>query len=321
MASNSKKRKNSSYDNDGFDMKSLGALLVIIIGVAVIIVLVRSMGGSGNGSDSGDVPAATSSESYSQPEASSQVDTPEDVSSEAESQPTFTVTVTGLDGSYSRTNVESANAATLKISSQDSKGFDFSLTLSGTTYAGYAAFVSVDTAQWSYDGNVLSFECSSGSITLSGYKAVNGSYTTAAPTYTDAPESKYDSDIINSSATRSTLSDIMSSDDYSLLKRILDDGSRMGVSESSSEYQTDKNGVGIMVDKKTGMIKYQYELKYEGRCMILCSTDGKVCIGIYNENDGSGELRYYASTSALRSEEPDCIKNYAVAYDLTLTGC
>ncbi len=319
---NSKKKNSNNYENDGFDMKSLGALLVIVIGVAIIIVLARSMGNDETQDSGKAVSSAVSSESYVQPEVSSQVDNPvEEVSSAAESQPSFTVAVSGLDGSYSRTNVESANGATLKISSQDSRGFDFSLTLPSTTYAGYAAFVNGNTAQWSYDGNVFSFECTSGSVTVSGYKSANGKYTTAAPVYTDTPESKYDSAVISSSATRSALSDIMTADDYALFKKIFDEGSYMGVSESSSEYQTDKNGIGVMVDKKTGMIKYQYELKYEGKFMLLCSTDGKVCIGIYNENDGSEELRYYASTSALRSEVPDCIKNYAAAYDFSLVIC
>lgn len=319
-----KKKKKSSYSNDGFDMKSLGALLVIIIGVALIIVLVKSSDGKNTESADTENPSAVNSEVYyEQDETVEDSTTVTDDNTTEETtttttQPAFTVSVSGLDGKYSRTNVESANAATLKISSQDSEGFDFSLSLPGSNYAGYAVFTGETTAQWSYDGNVFTFECASGSVTISGFKAANGKYITGEPTYTDEPESDYDSTIINSSTTRSTLSGIMSSDDYALLKKILNDGNYMGVSQNSSEYQTDKNGVGVMVDKQTGMIKYQYELQYEGRCMVLCSTDGKVCVGIYNENDDTGELRYYASTSSLRSEVPDCIKNYASAYDLEL---
>ncbi len=325
-----KKRKSSSADN-GFDLKSLGALLVIIIGVALIIVLVRAMDKKDNVQETGSSESmGASGEDYGQDydDTVSEVTETEDNEKEepvestpVESEPSFTVTVTGLDGSYNRTNVESAKAAKLKVSGQDSEGFEFSLSLPDTNYAGYAEFVSENTAEWTYDGNVLKFECGSKSVTLSGLKAANGKYISGEPTYTDEPESDYDGNIINASATRSKLSDIMSGDDYSLCKKILSEGSKMGVSQSSSEYQTDKNGAGIMVDKETGMIKYQYELKYEGRCMVLCSSDGKVCIGIYNENDDTGELRYYASSSSLRSSVPGCIKNYAIAYGLELVIC
>ncbi len=331
-----KKRKNSRYDNDGFDMKSLGALLVILIGVAVIILLVKSaeknenVQGTGSGGNPSALTSGISDESGNVlddtddfgdgegfAESTPMESTPLE-SEPTESEPEFTVTVTGLDGTYNRTNVETANAAKLKIVNQDDESFEFSLSLPEGKYAGVAEFVGETTAQWKYDGAVLTFECGDGVIALSGLKAAKGKYITGEPTYTDEKKSNYDANIINSSSVRSKLSGIMSGNDYALFKSILAEGDYMGVSQSSSEYQTDKNGVGVMVDRETGMIKYQYQLKYEGRCMVLCSADGEVCIGIYNENDDTGELRYYASTSSLRSNIPSCIKNYAVAYKLDL---
>ncbi len=327
---NRKRKKSSSYDS-GFDMKSLGSLLVILIGVALIIILVNSAKGNGNIQEAGSADTPSSAGSDASDKIDSVVSKPEDTESEpenteskpteskpTESEPAFTVIVEDLDGTYNRTNVNTASAAKLKILNQDDESFEFSLTLPDTKYAGDAYFVGETTAEWSYDDSTLKFECSSGSITLSGMKEANGKYITGEPTYTDEPEADYDSEVINSSAVRSTLSKIMSKSDYSLLKGILAEGSNMGVSQNSSEYQTDKNGVGIMIDKETGMIKYQYQLKYEGKCMILCSSDGKVCIGIYDENDDTGELRYYASSSSLRSKVPACIKNYAIAYGLDL---
>ncbi len=321
-----RKRKNS-YDSGGFDMKSLGALLVILIGVALIIILVNSAEKSKPSQETGssDKPSAVASDvsdeiedEVSEPDIQDPTESEPTESEPTESEPEFIVTVEDLDGTYNRTNVESSNAAKLKIINQDDEGFEFSLSLPDTKYAGNAEFVGETTAQWNYDGNVLKFECGSKSITLSGLKAANGKYITGEPTYTDEEDSDYDANIINASSTRSALSKIMSKDDYSLLKKLLSEGDNMGISQSSSEYQTDKNGKGIMVDKETGMIKYQYQLKYEGNCMVLCSSDGKVCVGIYNENDDTGELRYYASSSSLRSNVPDCIENYAIAYGLDL---
>lgn len=324
---NKKRRKSSSYDNGGFDMKSLGALLVIIIGIAVIILLVKTANGENTVAEnnSGTPNASVNSDVVN--EENNDVDSDSTTTTTASTEGTtttteakFTVTVEDLDGTYNRTNVESDNAAKLKVSNQDEEGFDFSLSLPDTKYAGYAVFVGETTAQWEYDGNVLEFKCASDSVTISGFKAANGKYISGEPTYTDEPESDYDAGIINASSTRSKMSDIMSSDDYALLKKLLNEGSRMGMSQNNSEYQTDKNGEGIMVDKETGMIKYQYELKYEGKCMVLCSSDGEVCVGIYNENDDTGQLRVYASTSALRSNVPSCIEKYAVAYDLELVA-
>ncbi len=326
MAAKRKKRKNS-YSNDGFDMKSLAALIVIIVGVALIIVLVKNAegnntqeAGSGNPSASVNSDIINEDSGYVETEPENVTSQPENEVSEPE-KPSFTVTVEDLEGTYNRTNVETANGAKLKVTYMDKEGFDFSLSLPEDNYGGYAVFVGETAAEWTYDGKTMRFECGKGSITVSGFKAANGKYITGEPTYTDEPESEYDASIVSSSATRSTLSGIMKGDDYSLFKLIMSDGSAMGISSGSSEYQTDKNGVGVMVDKQTGMMKYQYELKYEGRCMILCSSDGKVCIGIHNENDDTGELRYYASTSALRSDVPTCIRNYASAYGLELVVC
>lgn len=329
------RRKNSRYNDGGFDMKSLGALLVILIGVALIIILVKSTengGGMQEAGSSGNPSAVTSDISdetgntVSEPNYgdNSQEDDPLESdpleSDPTESEPEFTVTVTGLDGTYNRTNVESAKSAKLKVVNQDNESFEFTLSLPEGNYAGVAEFVGETTAQWEYDGSVLKFECGNGTVTLSGLKAANGKYITGEPTYTDEKKSNYDANIINSSSVRSNLSGIMSSNDYSLLKSILSEGDNIGISQNSSEYQTDKNGTGIMVDKETGMIKYQYQLKYEGKCMVLCSADGNVCVGIYNENDDTGELRYYASTSSLRSNVPTCIRNYAVAHKLDLVN-
>ncbi len=319
---NKKRKKKSSYNEGGFDMKSLAALIVIIVGVALIIVLVKSAEGKNQESISGGQPQSSTNDSYDQNNSYAGDSTT--VSSGTGEEETTTASTTSFkvsvnaEGTYNRTNIESANAAKLKVSHQDSEGFDFSLSLPDNNYAGYAMFVGPTTAEWTYDGSTMKLECAEGSITVTGFGSANGKYITGEPTYTDEPESDYDAAIVSSSATLSTLSGLMSSEDYSLFKLILSDGSYMGISQSSSEYQTDKNGVGVMVDKQTGMMKYQYELKYEGRCMILCSADGAVCIGIYNENDDTGELRYYASTSALRSDIPDCIRNYAVAYSLDL---
>lgn len=238
-----------------------------------------------------------------------------EVSSKADSKPS-------REGTYSRTKVKKADAATLIIESDGSDGFSFSLTLPGGKLTGEAKYKDTKTAKYKSGGATLTFSFASGSVSLShsgkaevfGSASPDGKYTAAKPVYIEeqAAKSSYDADVRSSSKVKKALKSTLPAEDYDTVMLILKQGEYPALAASEADY--DKDGRAIFVDRELDCVKYCAFLSGEGEVILICSSDGKIYCAL---NDYS-EMRYYSNDPDRKDKAPKAIVSTAKAYGLEL---
>lgn len=245
------------------------------------------------------------------------------ISQDAGAVDSFSVTVTGANGTYNRTNVSRNEAATLKIEQQDQTGFAFTLNVNGGEVSGYAYFNGANTAAYELAEGLIGFTFENNSVKVYhtmqisnfGGASADGTYIAGTPTYNEetSAASAYDADIRTADTTQAALKSIMSKSDYSLMNSIFADG--VCPVYQNSELTLDKNGKEVLVDSQMKAVKYYAFVNGTGEELVLiCSNSGKVYIGIC---DG-GEYRYYTNDDNYKTTAPSSISGQAATKNMQL---
>jgi len=256
----------------------------------------------------------------------------------------FTVTVTGADGKYTRTD-EGTSAAELVISGQNSQSFSFVLTVGGASVEGDAYFSGEQSAVCEKAEGILSFGFEGKNIFVTcdgvvaelGENSAEGMYVlteAAQTTTTESTESTeattttttaqqvqpiYDLDAIKSEKVQNALSGMMDSADYKLTRDLLDAQGGYGIIYGTGDSALEVQGRSFNLDTQMNAVMYYSFEGGTGReVVVLCTTDGKVYAGVC---DGS-EYRYYTNDSArgAAGDAPSVIAQYAKIKGMTLGG-
>lgn len=315
--------------------------MYIIIGICALLVIVGLVLSITlqNGSEPTDIPVVEQGDGSDQPSGFLPDDgfvSAGDLISDGDIPFTdFEVTVSGADGTYER----SGEKASLVISGQNADGLGFELTAGDAKLTGTAFFSSPTAAVYeTADGSVrFSFEAEGvlvtcdGAVSELGGTVIDGIYilTGASPTETTgstettettaAPASgTYDLDIIKSDSTKSALSGMMPSEDYSLAKSLLDAQGGYGIIYGTGKKSQEKQGRSFNIDTQTdGVLYYAFEQGTGRETVIICAPGGKVYAGVC---DGS-EYHYYSNDPSRSSpaDAPKSIVQYAKTKNLTLS--
>lgn len=323
---------------DWFNRLSSRQLTWMLVGVGVVLVAVvlavclvahgDSCTGCGSGvdipvvvqgdGDEQDYSFGSSSELETVSTSDGLVTIDEDIETDS-----FTVGVTGADGTYRRTDVSTANAAVLVISSQDDIGFDFSLEVSGDSGKGslsaHAYFCGTHEAIYEGAQGLINFSFGSNGVSiyqvdiidaLEGFSP-DGTYVAGSPEYVEdaaakADELGLDADIRTSEAIQAALDELLSEDDSVLLELIFTYGTQRVYEGSEKGY--DRNGTAINIDSELESVKYYAFIDGTGEELVLiCTADGKVYLGIC---DGA-EYRYYTNDPNYSETAPKSISGQA----------
>ncbi|MBQ4312991.1 MAG: hypothetical protein IJC18_02160 [Clostridia bacterium] len=308
------------------------AMLIMIACVAAVLVifsaymiLLRS--DSCKSEDAPPTPPTYTDSATSASDAS-----PSDASaSDAETAPAIVVTVQNADGVYHRTNVKRSEAMSLTVVSQNGEGFDFTLSAgSGDTavsLVGRASFYDETSARADLAESQLNFTFDAGGIRLYQTARINalgdmladGTYILGEPAYIEeavqqAQTNSLDADIRNTQTVSDELKRIMSVADYDLMHTLFESGNCPVYEGPEKGY--DKNGKEINIDSELKAVKYYAFIQGTGQELILiCTTDGKVYIGIC---DGAA-YRYYTNDDAYKTKAPVSITGQAETKSMTLS--
>jgi len=246
----------------------------------------------------------------------------------------FEVTVTGADGTYLRS--EGSSEASITITGQNTESFAFDLTVGQASTSDTAYFNGARSAICEKaDGALLfSFEAEGVLVTTDGTVSelsspADGIYilseastttptTTTTTSTTPAGNTVYDLDLIKSESTRNTLSSMMSSQEYNLVRDLLDAQGGYGIIYGTGDKAKEKQGRSFNLDSQTnGVMYYSFESGTGRETVVICTGDGKVYVGLC---DGS-EYRYFSNDPARSSasDAPNTIVQYAKIKNMTLS--
>lgn len=334
-STSSRSRSNSSAQSQTLDGKSLLALAAFIIAIVALVLVLREVGkDEGAGPDVYIDPASTISQedsltSFIEPDTESETesDVVSEENSSSEESSSSQAPAYDYSGTYQRTLVAKEDASKLVLSNPTADGFDFTLQLYSVNISGTARYSSGKKAKYSSNGATISFEFSSGKVTLtqsgevgnlglSSSKSVDGQYITGVVSYLEdvAAQSPYVKDLRKSTMITSALKSTLTADDYEFVKRLFDKGNTPVYSGSELDY--DKDGNEINVDRELDAIKYYAFINGEGETILICTNDGKIYCGVSDLMD----MRYYTNDSSRKDNPPVSIKNTAIAKGLQLVN-
>lgn len=305
-------------DSKHYNLYIIGAILVAVLTISSCVVLATLSTPS-----IADEPINST---MSAPEVTSDTEL---TSEEVSSAPTFSVSITGADGKWNRTQVKKAQLATVDISNQTSEGFSFAFNASGdggsAKLSGIAVFVSENSAEYTYSSATITFTFQENVVVIShtgkdsdlgcpDNVTFDGTYTKDAPTYTDElADESYSADIRKSTMCVSALKGCMTGADYEKMNYIFENGQEYVY--QNSEFAYDKNGVEINVDAEFKAVKYYADISGSGEHVILiCTNGGKVYVAMVAD----GEMRYYTNDSTYFSTAPKAFVTAAENYNVKI---
>ncbi len=325
----------------------LGGAALVLIGVIVVICLVMQADSCGSCAGGNDIPVVEQGdgeeaynngqnfydgEEFGNNDASEVVSTSDGMITIDETLDTddFTVSVTGADGSYSRTDVYRAQAASLVIAEQNETGFEFTLEVKGDgtmgSLSGYAYFCAEREAIYEGAQGLLNFSFGSSGITVYQVDIIDaftgmspdGIYVEGTPSYVEDEAEQsgqlgLDANIRTSDAVSAAINSMLSEKDAALLDFIFANGTQVVYDGSEKGY--DKNGTEINIDAQLGAVKYYAFIDGTGEELVMiCTADIKVYIGIC---DGM-EYRYYTNDPDYAETAPKSISGQAKGKSMEL---